>query len=104
MPADKILLESESRVTRDEAIFTARMLRRLGITSCIVVTTDVHMPRALLTFRHEGLQAVPAIASAPVSSQDPRKSWLPTPDGIEFSQAVLHEYAGYAWYKLRGWM
>jgi uncharacterized SAM-binding protein YcdF (DUF218 family) len=104
VPAEKILLESESAVTRDEAVVTARMLRELGITTCILVTTDVHMPRALGTFRHEGLQVVPAIALSPYAFQDWPRSWLPTPEGLKFSQEVVHEYVGLAWYALRGWL
>lgn len=104
VPAEKIVLESKSRVTRDEAILTARMLRDMGITSCIVVTTDLHMPRALRAFKKEGLDAVPATALGPVGHQAPRKAWLPTTQGMEFSQEVLHEYVGLAWYRLRGWM
>lgn len=104
VPAGKILLESESRVTRDEAIFTAQMLRDRGITTCIVVTTDLHMPRALATFRHEGLHVLPAAARSPTASQARRKSWMPSAQGLEFSQQVLHEYIGFAWYAIRGWM
>src|SRR4051812_49017717 len=62
VPPDRILLESTSRVTHDEAVLTARMLRDLGIRSCIVVTSDLHMRRALAAFRHEGLAVTPAVA------------------------------------------
>jgi uncharacterized SAM-binding protein YcdF (DUF218 family) len=104
VPASKILLESASHVTRDEAIYTAEILRARGIASCIVVTSDIHMRRALGAFRRVGLQAMPAIAPSPISMQSPRRSWLPTSQGIEFSQDVLHEYVGLTWYVLRGWI
>jgi uncharacterized SAM-binding protein YcdF (DUF218 family) len=99
-----ILLESESRVTRDEAISSARILRQRGITSCIVVTSDTHMRRALATFRRAGLNAVPAIAIDPISWQRSTRTWVPTQQALEFSQQVIHEYLGLAWYRVRGWL
>ena len=103
VPADRIVLESSSRVTRDEAVLSARMLRELGITSCIVVTSDLHMRRALASFRHEGLRAAPAVARDPLDSQRAWLSWMPTHQGMEYSQEVVHEYVGRAWYWWRGW-
>ena len=50
------------------------------------------------------MNVVPAIARDPLDSQAPALSWLPTPQGLEFSQAVIHDYAGLAWYRLRGWL
>jgi len=30
-------------------------------------------------------------------------SWLPTRQGMEYSQEVVHEYVGLVWYWFRGW-
>ena len=104
VPESRILLESESKVTRDEATFTAQMLRDRGIASCVLVTSDTHMRRALATFRRAGLNAVPAIALNPIGFQSPRRRWVPTQQALEFSQEVVHEYIGLVWYRLRGWL
>jgi uncharacterized SAM-binding protein YcdF (DUF218 family) len=104
VPDSMILLESESKVTRDEALVSAEILRAHGITSCIVVTSDTHMRRALATFRRAGLDAVPAIAVSPVAFESPIRRWVPTQQALEFSQEVVHEYVGLAWYRLRGWL
>jgi uncharacterized SAM-binding protein YcdF (DUF218 family) len=104
VPDSRIVLESESKVTRDEAIFTAKLLRDRGITSCILVTSDTHMRRALGTFRRAGLNAVPAIALNPIGFASRRRRWVPTQQALEFSQDVLHEYVGLIWYRLRGWL
>jgi uncharacterized SAM-binding protein YcdF (DUF218 family) len=104
VPADRILLESTSRITRDQAVLTAAMLRNLGVRSLVLVTSDVHMRRALATFRHEGLEPVPAVARDPLDSQWVGLEWLPTQEGMEFAQEIAHEYIGLAWYKLRGWI
>ena len=104
VPDSMILLESESKVTREEAILSAEILHAHGITSCIVVTSDTHMRRALATFRRAGLDAVPAIALNPVAFESPVRRWLPTQQALEFSQEVAHEYVGLAWYRFRGWL
>ncbi len=104
VPSERILLESGSRVTHDEAVLSAAMLRGLGIRSVVVVTSDLHMRRALASFRHEGLDARPAIARDPLDAQAPRLSWLPTPQGVAYAQEVVHEYVGLAWYWRRGWL
>jgi uncharacterized SAM-binding protein YcdF (DUF218 family) len=103
VPPHRIVLESESRVTRDEAVLTARLLGERGIRACIVVTSDLHMRRALATFRRVGLDARPAIARDPLDAQRPWLSWIPTPQGIEYSREVVHDYLGLAWYWWRGW-
>jgi len=103
VPAERILLESTSHVTRDEAVLTSRMLGDRGVRSCILVTSDLHMRRALAAFRHEGLDTTPAAARDPLDSQSQWLSWLPTPQGMEYSQEVIHEYVGLAWYWFRGW-
>jgi uncharacterized SAM-binding protein YcdF (DUF218 family) len=104
VPADRILLESTSRITRDEAVLTAAILRDLGVSSFVLVTSDLHMRRALATFRHEGLSPVPAVARDPLDSQRLGLEWLPTQQGIEFGQEIAHDYIGLAWYKLLGWI
>jgi uncharacterized SAM-binding protein YcdF (DUF218 family) len=103
VPAERIVLESESHVTRDEAVLTAQILRERGIRSCVLVTSDLHMRRALASFRHQGLDARPAIARDPLDSQRTWLSFLPTPQGIEYSREVVHDYIGLLWYWVRGW-
>ena len=104
VPESMIVLESESKVTRDEAMLSAQILRERGISSCIVVTSDTHMRRALATFRHAGLNAVPAVAPDPIAYESPARRWVPTEQALEFSQEVIHDYIGLAWYSVRGWL
>ena len=103
VPGERIVLEAASKTTRDEAMLTAEILRRHGIGSCILVTSDLHMRRALASFRHEGLDARPAIARDPLDAQRTWLSLLPTPQGIDYSREVVHDYVGLLWYWARGW-
>jgi uncharacterized SAM-binding protein YcdF (DUF218 family) len=61
------------------------------------------MRRALASFRHQGLDARPAIARDPLDSQRTWLSFLPTPQGIDYSREVVHDYIGLFWYWVRGW-
>jgi len=102
VPPGRILLESTSRNTHDEAVFIAPMLESLRIQQVVLVTSDTHMRRSLGTFRAVGVNAVPAIAP------DPRLpvQWfwwvLPSHSGLELSSEVSHELLGIPYYWLRG--
>jgi uncharacterized SAM-binding protein YcdF (DUF218 family) len=103
VPASRILVETEARNTREEAVVVARMLRPLKAAHVVLVTTDSHMRRSLGTFRVAGIEAVPAIARTP----EKRAPWgfplLPSQPGMEQAQAVMHEIIGIGYYALRGW-
>jgi uncharacterized SAM-binding protein YcdF (DUF218 family) len=102
VPQERILLESASRNTYDEAVLLAPMLRSLGIQQLVLVTSDTHMRRSLGAFRAVGLNAVPAIAPDP--RLPTRWFWwiVPTGDGLESSGEVIHELLGIPYYWLRG--
>jgi uncharacterized SAM-binding protein YcdF (DUF218 family) len=103
VPADRIVLESGSHTTHDEAVMIRPMLDRLRTTSVLLVTADIHMRRSLDTFRHAGIDAIPAVARDPLESQRWLMSVVPTNQGLEFGAEVMHEYVGLLWYRVRGW-
>jgi len=47
VPADRILVETESGTTRDEALIVDRILKAQGIEQVILVTSETHMRRSL---------------------------------------------------------
>ena len=59
VPADRIVVEGQSTTTREQAVATARILRQLGSSTCIVVTSPQQMDRALDLFAHEGIKGLP---------------------------------------------
>src|SRR5438067_202799 len=103
VPADRILLEASSRTTRDEAVLVAPMLRAMRITRVVLVTSDIHMRRALSTFHAVGLDPVPAIAEDPLQYQTRFQSLIPTEEGLSFTRDIVHEYLGLVYYAVRGW-
>jgi uncharacterized SAM-binding protein YcdF (DUF218 family) len=104
IPRERILLESTSMTTRDEAVLIGPILRTLHADRVLLVTTDIHMRRALAAFRAAGIDAQPALSRDPLNSQSRLRSFVPTIDGLRFTRNVVHEYAGLVEYGLRGWL
>lgn len=94
-------LEPKSSDTWENARFSADILRAEGITSVYVVTHAWHMQRALLAFQGTGL----TVTAAPTSLDEPLGpdlfDFIPRASGWQTSYYALHEWIGYAWYKLR---
>lgn len=96
-------IEQASRTTRENAIFTSRMLAPDNIKRVYLVTHARHMRRALLAFEHAGLLATPA----PLGYSTLREggvgatAFLPSAGALRKSSEAVHEYVGYWWYRLR---
>jgi uncharacterized SAM-binding protein YcdF (DUF218 family) len=70
VPREAILEESRSRNTFENAVETRRLLAREGIDRVLLVTSALHMPRAVALFRCAGFDVVPAPADFWVSDDD----------------------------------
>lgn len=96
-------LEDRSRNTAENAAYSAQVLAGEGIAGIILVTHAVHMPRAAAAFEAQGL----AVYAAPTDfrSNAYRSAglldWLPSASALDMSRAVLHEYLGRLWYRIR---
>jgi uncharacterized SAM-binding protein YcdF (DUF218 family) len=105
VPERAILRESESRDTRENALFSAIILKGKNMPRILLVTSAFHMRRARAVFEAEGLDVVPAptdyqrLVSAP-----PVPRWLPTVQDLARSTMAIREYAGYWIYRWRGWI
>jgi uncharacterized SAM-binding protein YcdF (DUF218 family) len=62
VPRERIVLESRSRNTREQAANSAGVLKRRATKRFVLVTDSDHMPRALASFRAQGLEPVPSVA------------------------------------------
>ena len=96
VPADAIVLERESRNTWENAAFTAKLLHARGRTSPVIVTSALHVRRALLYFRAFRLSGI-GVASDYLESE---MSWYPTALNVAMADLALHECAGILRYRL----
>jgi len=104
VPAERIVLESTSRDSHDEAVLVAPMLRTLGADAAILVTSAVHMRRSLGACRAAGWDPIPAIAPDPSFDHDRSDRFRPTNMGLYFSGEVVHELLGIPYYRMHGWL
>jgi uncharacterized SAM-binding protein YcdF (DUF218 family) len=70
----------------------------------IVVTSDIHMPRAMMHFRNVGLDPIPAPANELIKygSRKYIWRWIPSSGNIQMMEEAMHEYAGILWEKMGG--
>jgi len=115
VPADALLLETQSRNTYENALECKAILDEKGLRRAILVTSAVHMPRAVAIFRQQGMDVIPA----PVDYSVTQAEWIqfreaslsshilflmPSSESLEITSRVLKEYLGILVYKLRGWL
>jgi uncharacterized SAM-binding protein YcdF (DUF218 family) len=89
-----MLLEDRSRTTFENARFTATLLRKGEIQNVLLVTSALHMHRALAYFRDEGLQAIPAATdyeAAPIGSW---QLFIPDAASLDGSTRAIKELIG----------
>lgn len=91
-------LETRSRNTSENAVFSAQLLRQAGIRRIVLVTHAAHMPRARKYFEAAGLivVAAPTVRLAGLSSGEPGGDWLPSARAAFAAWYGLHEWLGLA--------
>ncbi|MDD5544491.1 MAG: ElyC/SanA/YdcF family protein [Acidobacteriia bacterium] len=100
IPAADILLEDRSRDTEEEARIIPSMV---GADSIVLVTSAIHMPRAMALFRHAGINPIPAPADFLSHPGSLSGRLLPSADSIDHIHNACHEYLGILWAGIRGW-
>lgn len=100
---DRIMLESKSRDTYENAQFTARLLDPQPNQRWLLVTSASHMPRAMGCFRRAGF----AVEPWPVDFRTPRRldlTQVPNslPEGLRRIDQAAREYVGLLAYYLAG--
>ena len=95
-------VESRSRTTYENALYTHALLAKENIQDIILVTQAFHMNRAKEAFEQMGFHVTPAATGFSTPSNRP---WfldlLPSADALKSTAQVLHELIGRAWYHLR---
>jgi uncharacterized SAM-binding protein YcdF (DUF218 family) len=102
--ADHIVLESESKNTRDEAVIVKRMLAERGLTAFVLVTSPLHMRRSMLAFEQQGLHPIPSTSPLVTERTTPRSVLLPSDMWLRISDSALYEWIARGYYWWQGWL
>lgn len=100
-----LMIEEQSRTTRDQSLIVAGLLEKRGIRRVMLVTHAWHMLRALDVFEAAGINVQPAptgFVPGPSSGRGSYRDWLPSARALRNSYLALHEQLGRWWYRLRG--
>ena len=90
---ERIDLEESPRTTAEEA---ERVRARVGDDPVVLVTTAIHMPRAVRIFEELGLTVVPSPTGHRAQARRSSiEDWIvPSPTRVAYADAVMHELLG----------
>ncbi len=100
--SSQIRMQEEPINTWSEATECKRLF---GDTAqLVIVTSAIHMPRAMYLFQKAGLDPIAAPTGHLIKKGKKRNFWfwIPVSDNIKKMEAAIHEYVGMLWYKLGG--
>lgn len=99
IPRERLVEETTSRTTFENALNTKKLLESQGLANCLLITSGYHMPRSVGIFRKQGIE----IAPWPTDYRTDGKVTL----GIDFTQPSLNAQnmatAVREWYGLVGY-
>ena len=87
-------LEEASADTRQNAQFSAKILKAQGITKILLVTTAWHMPRAMSSFEAAGIEATAAPTAFRGQVFASWTSFVPHWNGLRDTCFAMHEWGG----------
>ncbi|MDD3145993.1 MAG: YdcF family protein [Candidatus Riflebacteria bacterium] len=91
-----ILISKDIITTATEAEYIHKVLSEAGINSILLVTSNAHIYRSVLTFAKKGFEVLPA----PVHTPD--GVYSASEHNITGLNAAIHEWIGLVYYSLRG--
>lgn len=107
IPDTAMIIESESKNTYENAIYTAKILDSLNIKGkFLLVTSAFHMRRSMAIFNKAGFKSItPFITNRHSGNRryTPDHIFIPNAGAILSLQVMIHEWVGFLIYKLKGY-
>ncbi|CAL1239975.1 YdcF family protein [Candidatus Methylocalor cossyra] len=94
-------VEDRAANTRENARFSAHLLREAGVRRIYLVSHVWHLPRAVREFEREGLTVVPAGTGYQPDAAPTLFDFVPSPKALATSYFAFHEWIGLVWYRWR---
>lgn len=94
VPDSALLLEGRSRTTRENAIYSADLLRSRGIRRILLVTSALHMHRAKKLFEQQAIEVDPAPTDHQARSLSLWQWVLPDAGALQVSGQAIKEWVG----------
>lgn len=105
----RIVRETDSSTTRENAVNVARLLDEEVVAGPVrLVSSAMHMPRALLSFRQtleaSGIEVCPVSVDVQALKNVPWYALMPQTTAIVRFEMLLHEAVALLVYKVKGWI
>ncbi|MBI4734416.1 MAG: YdcF family protein, partial [Rubrobacteridae bacterium] len=96
IPEDDIIADSSSKTTEENAINTAKILKKNHLEKVFLETSAFHMRRAVMCFRraHVEIIPIPTDYSVSVKTKYNFNSFAPSYSGLSTTGTALREYLG----------
>jgi len=106
VPKKNIIVETKSLNTYRNAVNSKPLLDKRRVKRVLLVTSAIHMPRALATFRTLGINAIPSPTDYLETDRKKYeiKDFLPDVDALGKASLAVKEYLGLLAYRWRGWI
>jgi uncharacterized SAM-binding protein YcdF (DUF218 family) len=105
VPPDRIVRETRSSNTREQAVSLGPILRARSIEHFVFVASSIHMRRALAAVRATGLRPIASVSEVLYYGRASGLAQLaPGWNALWLSEESLYEYGALALYWVRGWL
>lgn len=94
VPRERVLVEPLALDTRQNALFSSLLVRTLGAEKTVVVTSALHMPRALREFERIGLPVIGAPVDHRYEEPEGFAPYVPSVVSFVRMGQVIHEVLG----------
>lgn len=101
IPVSDMRLETSSRTTFEEARFVLPTISNISAEAVFLVTAAAHMPRAVAAFNKFGLAVIPVPCDFSDSGKLGLFSFLPEAATLRENRALIWEYLGAVFYKIK---
>lgn len=101
--AKNVAVETRSTTTQENIAFSAQSFGLFPGTPVVLVTSALHMPRALAAARAAGWAVLPYPCDFRADTAVKWQHFLPANEGPGAFEELAHEALGWFLYRLRGW-